>query len=523
MRYLTDFDLKKMDIKEIDVLVVGSGIAGLTAAFELAPYFKTMVLSKSSLSDTATWYAQGGIASAISKEDSVELHYQDTVKAGAGLCDPKVVRTIISESLGAISFLRNLGTEFDHQANELRLALEGGHSRARILHKRDFTGSEVQEKLVKAVFNKKGIELVERTFSIDLLTDGDRCIGLLAKKKNKMWAIMAKAVILATGGAGQLYNVTTNPAISTGDGIAMAYRAGAELSDMEFIQFHPTSLHTNKNPRFLITEALRGEGAHLKDKKGNRFLADIDEAAELAPRDIVARGIFDKIQNQKEDYVFVDATHLRADKLKNNYPSIYKACKEAGFDITKEQVPVSPAAHYIIGGIKTDVNGQTSLKHLYASGECASTGFHGANRLASNSLLEGVVLSRRVARYIQKIGLDEVKIKTAHSNRKTTSFSSTPASLKKNIQNTMWQKVGLMREENSLREALRDIKAINEEINKSSLNSYAHFELANLTILSQLVIKNALLRKESRGVHWRKDFTENVDSLNYHNIIKKNA
>ena len=523
MRYLANFDLRELDIEETEVLVVGSGIAGLTAAFELAPYFKTTVLSKSSLSDTATWYAQGGIASAISKEDSVELHYQDTVKAGAGLCDPKVVRTIISESLGAISFLRNLGTQFDHQANELRLALEGGHSRARILHKRDFTGSEVQEKLVKAVLKKKGIEMVENAFSIDLLTDGERCVGLLAKKKNKEWAIMAKAVILATGGAGQLYNVTTNPAISTGDGIAMAYRAGAELSDMEFVQFHPTSLHTNKNPRFLITEALRGEGAHLKDKKGNRFLADIDEAAELAPRDIVARGIFDKIESQKEDHVFVDATHLRAESLINNYPSIYKACSEAGYDITKEPVPVSPAAHFIIGGIKTDVNGLTSLKDLYASGECASTGFHGANRLASNSLLEGVVLSRRVARYIQKIGLDDVKIKNAHSSRNTNDFTSSPANLKRKIQKIMWQKVGLMREEKKLKEALRDIKNINIEINRSSLSSYSHYELANLAILAQLVTESALWRKESRGVHLCKDYPEIDDGLASHRVIQKNA
>ena len=523
MRYLTKFDLKKMDVEEVDVLVVGSGIAGLTAAFEIAPYYKTMVLSKSSLFDTATWYAQGGIASAISKEDSIELHYRDTIKAGAGLCDPQAVRAIISESLGAISFLRNLGTQFDHQRNELLLALEGGHSRARILHKRDFTGSEVQEKLVKAILKKKGIKLVESAFSIDLLTDNNTCIGLLAKKKNKKWAILAKAVVLATGGAGQLYSVTTNPSISTGDGIAMAYRAGAQLSDMEFMQFHPTSLHTKKNPRFLITEALRGEGAFLRDKKGVRFMEDIDKAAELAPRDVVARGISEKIQSQKEDYVFVDATHLRKDKVKNNYPSIYKACKEAGYDITKERVPVSPAAHFIIGGIKTDLNGQSSIKNLFASGECASTGFHGANRLASNSLLEGVVLSRRVARYIQKIGLIDIKPKRLYSRRRATIFTNSPARMKKSLQKSMWKNVGLIRDKKSLRQAMRVFKGINKEIGASSLTSYGHFELANLALLAQLVTECALHREESRGVHLRQDYLKADDDLAYHKVIERNA
>ncbi len=517
MRYLIDFNLQDLDVIETDVLIVGSGIAGLTAAFECAPYYKTTVLSKSSLSDTATWYAQGGIASAISKDDSVELHYRDTVNAGAGLCDNKIVRAILADSLSAISFLRNIGADFDHQRGQILLALEGGHSKPRILHRRDYTGSEVQQKLGKAVLKKKGIDLIENAFSVDLLTDNGKCIGLLAKKKNKVFAILAKVVVLSTGGAGQLYTVTTNPSISTGDGIAMAYRAGAQLMDMEFVQFHPTSLHSRKNPRFLISEALRGAGAHLVSADGTRFLKNYAKEAELAPRDIVALGIIKQIQSQKQDHVLLDARHLKEDSLVNGFPSIYKACLEAGFDLTKECAPVSPAAHFIVGGIKTDINGQSSIKNLYASGECAATGFHGANRLASNSLLEGVVISRKIARKLQKMDLEEPSFKPLTS-KKQAKDSAVRSGLKKQIQKIMWEKVGLMRNEKDLKKALGQVKDINKQIKASSLKSNIHFEMANLAILAQIVTESALWRKESRGVHLREDYPQAQDDYIKHSI-----
>lgn len=520
MRYLTEFDTSKSPFLETDVLIVGSGIAGLTAAFECAPYFNTTVLSKSSLSNTATWYAQGGIASAISNEDSIELHYQDTIKAGAGLCDTKVVRTFIGESLGAISFLRNLGAEFDQERGHLQLALEGGHSKARILHKKDFTGSEVQQKLVKAVLKKKGIKVIENAFSVDLLTERNYCLGVLIKKNQRFSVIFAKVVILATGGVGQLYKVTTNPSISTGDGIAMAWRAGAKLMDMEFIQFHPTSLHSKKNPRYLITEALRGEGAYLRNVQGKRFLKDINPAAELAPRDIVAQAIYHQIENQKKDFVFLDATHLPADLLIDGYPSIYQACLDAGFDITKEMIPVSPAAHFMIGGIKMGLNGQTSIFNLFASGECAATGFHGANRLASNSLLEGVVLSRRIARQLQKVPLKAGKKKI-----KSKRYSSVPlkaqARLRNEIREQMTKNVSMVRDRKSLREAAKVIKEINYQILDAQLGSNAQFELANLAQLAQVIIKSALWRSESRGVHLRRDFSKPNSRFLTHKVVQR--
>lgn len=524
MRYLVDFNLRDLDIIETDVLVVGSGIAGLTAAFECAPFFKTMVLSKSSLSDTATWYAQGGIASAISNDDSIELHYRDTVKAGAGLCDTKVVRAFINESLGAISFLRNLGTEFDQQTGKIQLALEGGHSKARILHRRDYTGSEVQQKLVKAVLKKKGINVIENAFSVDLLTEGNKCIGILAKKKERLFAILAKSVILATGGAGQLYSVTTNPNISTGDGMAMAYRAGAELMDMEFMQFHPTSLHTKQSPRFLITEALRGAGAYLVDSEGKRFLQSIDKAAELASRDIVAQAIFQQMQSQNKDYVHLDAKHIKENVLVDSFPSVYKACLDAGYDLLRDLAPVSPAAHFMIGGIKTDVDGRTTVKNLYASGEVAATGFHGANRLASNSLLEGVVLSRRIARYLHKnLPLDKAQSLASKHKRRVTSADKLPMTLKKDIQKNMWQNVGLVRTKQSMKEAQKSIRRINQRVKTTILSSSADFQLANLAVLAQIVINSALWRNESRGVHMRTDFPKPQKDLAIHRSIKRNV
>ncbi|TET54539.1 MAG: L-aspartate oxidase [Actinobacteria bacterium] len=522
MRYLVDFDTSKMDYDETDVLVIGSGIAGLTAAFECAPYYKTTVLSKSFLSNTATWYAQGGIATAISKEDSLEQHYNDTIKTGAGLCNPKVVRAIISESLTAISFLRNTGAEFDQEKGRIKLALEGGHSKARILHKKDFTGSEVQQKLIKAVLKKKGIQLIENAFSIDLLTDKNSCIGVIVKKRQKKRVIFAKTIILATGGAGQLYEVTTNPSISTGDGIAIAYRAGVELTDMEFIQFHPTTLHSRRNPRFLITEALRGEGAYLEDVNGTRFLRKISEEAELAPRDIVSQAIFKQIQKQAKKYVYIDARHLKEKLIKDGYPNIYKVCLEEGYDITKELVPVSPAAHFIIGGIKTGLYGETSMNNLYASGECAATGFHGANRLASNSLLEGVVMSRRIAMHLQNKNLKMQKKKIAYK-RSVSSLMKTAASLKRKLKKTMGHNISMIRNYRSLKEAQGIFKDINDIISKRRLTSKTHFELANLAQLAQIISASAQWRKESRGVNIRDDYPATDIKFVTKKVVKKSG
>ncbi|MDH4139150.1 MAG: L-aspartate oxidase, partial [Coriobacteriia bacterium] len=400
-RYLIEFDTEELPQHSSDVLVIGSGIAGLTAALAASQSHTVALVTKGHMSETATWYAQGGIAGAVGEADSVELHLADTLVVGQGLCDEEVVRAVVGEAVDALADLRAMGVRFDvGEGGEVALAREGGHSLPRILHSGDTTGAEIQGTLTASVRNARGLEVFEDRFLIDLLTAGDRCVGALAydPESRRPQVFWADAVVLATGGCGQAYRVTTNPLLATGDGVAAAWRAGAEIADLEFMQFHPTALDSAASPKFLITEALRGEGAYLLDCEEKRFMLGVHPLAELAPRDVLSREIEKVMARCGRPNIWLDARHLGSGYLQARFPMIWETCLEAGFDLSRDFVPVAPAAHYMIGGVNVDIDGRSSLAGLYASGEVTASGLHGANRLASNSLLEGLVFSRRVVR-----------------------------------------------------------------------------------------------------------------------------
>lgn len=511
-RYLVNFDTGELEKSYYDLLVIGSGIAGLTAALRACGVYKTLLATKTEVKETTTWYAQGGVASAISEEDSPRLHFEDTIKAGDGLCNTRAVEVLVTEGLECIADLMTMGAKFDRLGKELKLAREGGHSVARVLHAGDSTGSQIESTLVRAAKFCAGLEIKEHAFIVDLLTQNGRCVGALFfdPKTSKMSVCFARAVILATGGAGHLFSITTNPVISTGDGLAMAYRAGAVVADMEFIQFHPTALDEQKNPRFLITEALRGEGAYLKDCRGERFMVGVHSLAELAPRDVVVREMVKVMRACGEDHVYLDASHIPAKVLKERYSTIWQRCLESGFDLSKDLIPVSPAAHYMIGGVRTDLNGRSSLPGLYASGEVAATGVHGANRLASNSLLEGLVFSRRI---MQVLGNEIDQISQDDLNRSQVVFDELNGRCAVDL-NMEWEKlqrlmtadVGVVRSAKSLSEAKSEVEKLERSILNCQCLSIKCFELRNLTLVAGLVIKAALQREESRGTHFREDF-----------------
>lgn len=525
-RYLANFDTRKLERSYYDLLVIGSGIAGLTAALRACGLYKTLLATKTEVKETTTWYAQGGVASAISEEDSPRLHFDDTITAGDGLCNAEAVEVLVTEGLECIADLITMGAKFDHIGTELKLAREGGHSVARVLHAGDSTGSQIESTLVRAAQYCAGLEIKEHAFAVALLTHNDRCVGALFfdPKSSGLSVCFARAVILATGGAGQLYSTTTNPVIATGDGMAMAYRAGAILTDMEFIQFHPTALDEQKNPRFLITEALRGEGAYLRDCRGERFMTKAHPLDELAPRHVVVREMVRVMIACGEDHVYLDARHIPAGILKERYSTIWQHCHESGLDLSKDLIPVSPAAHYMIGGVQTDLYGRTSLRGLYASGEVAATGVHGANRLASNSLLEGLVLSRRITQVIEEevneVSQEELtEVEIAFEELKTLC----PADLRQErtkLQALMNGKVGVIRSAGSLTEALREVRESSTMLSCQCL-SVDCFELQNLLLIAGLVIESALERKESRGVHYRDDFSQKNDRYLKHFTLSR--
>ncbi len=524
-RYLSNFDTDKLEKSFYDVIIVGSGIAGLSAALKACGIFKTLLITKGDVKETTTWYAQGGVAGAISEKDSPALHFKDTVEAGDGLCDKKAVKVLVSEGPLRIKELVEMGADFDRIEGEISLTREGGHSIARIIHSGDATGSEIEKVLMRKVKMCAGLEVKERVFAVDILTHNSKCVGVLAfdLATQSFKAFFGSAVILASGGAGQVYEVTTNPQIVTGDGIAMAYRAGAELADMEFFQFHPTALDEERSPRFLITEAIRGEGAYLRDCLGKRFMVKAHPLAELAPRDVVVREMIKAMERCQTDHVFLDATHLPEEKLKSHFPTIWQRCRESGFNLARDLIPVSPAAHFFIGGVKTDLNGKTNLEGLFACGEVAATFVHGANRLASNSLLEGLVFSKRIMDFLlenldsnrealEKIRISsEVKMKSGFFDFKEK---------KEILQKTMTQKVGVVRSEKSLKEAIEVINSL-AEVFDFEANTVETFEFKNLLIVAKLITEAALKRKESRGVHFREDFPKQRKAWRKHFIFKK--
>lgn len=500
-----------------DFVVIGSGIAGLRAAIEIARNgAQVIILTKDRAEESNTEYAQGGIAVALSEDDTVELHEEDTLIAGAGLCDEKAVRILVSEGPKYITELIEWGTEFDREGGKLVFTKEAAHSRKRILHAQgDSTGKEIVRSLIAKARKAKNIILMPFAQTESLIIRSGRCFGVrfldpVLRAPREVWA---KAVILCTGGAGQIYLHTTNPTVATGDGVSMAYLAGAEIADMEFVQFHPTVLCLEGAPRFLLSEAMRGEGGILKNAYGERFMQRYDERLELAPRDIVSRSIIAEMQRTGTRHVFLDMTHLGSDFLRRRFPKIYETCKLYGLDITKEFIPVSPASHYFMGGVRTDLWGRTNIEGLYAAGEVACTGVHGANRLASNSLLEGLVFGARAGKAATEDNKN-VPVKSIKLDIEETWQTSTlTTAVRKRIKRLMWNRVGIIRNEERLKKALKEI----QQIEQAKLSPQSR----NFVIIAKLVTAAALWRQESRGGHFRSDFPERDDQKwRFHSIQK---
>ena len=513
-------------MKPFDFLILGSGIAGLSFALKVAPRGRVAIITKKNRAESNTNYAQGGIAAVTSKEDSFELHVRDTLEAGAGLCQEPVVRTIVEEGPARIAELIELGMKFSGREVpegsgeiELDLGREGGHSRRRILHAKDVTGREIESALLAAIAAQPNIEIFENYFAIDLITTQklgqagpSRCVGVYAldKKSGRVETFAAPVTLLATGGCGKVYLYTTNPDIATGDGVAMAYRAGATVSNMEFIQFHPTCLYHPKAKSFLITEAMRGEGAVLKSLAGGEFMDKFHPLQSLAPRDVVARAIDSEMKRTGADYVLLDATHRPARFLIEHFPNIYETCLRYGIDLTKEPIPVVPAAHYQCGGVRTNVDGETDIAGLYAVGEVACTGLHGANRLASNSLLEAIVCAHRAA---QKVGAPApfaAAIPAWQSGKANNADEMVVVSHNwDEIRRLMWDYVGIVRTNKRLQRAQKRIANLQEEIQEyywDFIVTSDLLELRNIATVAGLIVACALERPESRGLNYNLDF-----------------
>ncbi len=511
-------------VSDTDFLVIGAGIAGLRAAIELAPAGRVTVLAKREIADSSTQYAQGGIAAALGDEDEISLHLQDTLNAGDGLCNPEAAKVLVEDAPERIEELIAWGTQFDREGTKLTFGREGAHSRNRILHAHgDSTGREIQRALYAKAKTLPQISIREFEFSTDLLLDAGRVCGVkVIDEHSTHRSIQASAVLLATGGMGQLYANTTNPSVATGDGVAMAYRAGAEITDLEFIQFHPTALYAKKAPRFLLSEALRGEGAYLRNMEMMRFMSKYHPMAELAPRDVVARAIMHELElsRSREPVVYLDLTHLNAAKIRKRFPRIYATCMQYNIDITSELVPIRPAAHYAMGGIRTDLEGRATLPGLYAAGEAAGTGVHGANRLASNSLLEGLVFGARAGRRMR----DELKvISQRNAGLPPAAYSNGPVSIPvessiTDLQNLMWKDVGIVRIGSGLKQAISKLEEIGKNVSRP--HSRREYEARNLQIAGILVARSALAREESRGAHYRLDFPDHNDTkFQKHSIV----
>lgn len=528
---LKPFDFIEIDnyeTVETDFIVIGTGIAGLRTAMEISKEEKVLLMSKSKIIETNTKYAQGGIAVVFSQDDNFELHIEDTLYAGAGLCNEETVEVLVKEGPSRIEELLKINTQFDRKENgKLSLTKEAAHSKNRILHAGDTTGAEIERALTETVKINKNIEIREFYFLIDILSENSCMIYDSANKKYIQ--VNYKGIIMATGSIGQIYQNTSNPEIATGDGLAVAYRVGASLADLEFIQFHPTTFYKKDAPRFLISESLRGEGGILKNIKNEIFMGRYHSKNDLAPRDVVSRSILKEIEISGGESVFLDMSKLDKDYLVKRFPNIADFCMEYGIDISKDQIPVSPAAHYIMGGIYTDSDGKTDYNGLYAAGEAACNGVHGANRLASNSLLEGLVFGRRAgAKALQErknVKIEKTKFRLQRLDKKKADINLIK-SIKNEMKELMWEKVGILRDEKRLHEALNEMKELVIKINEYYFpKKYVveGIELINMLTNAHLIIEMALNRKESRGAHFRLDYPEKNKNGNAHNYIKMKA
>ncbi len=481
-----------------DYIIVGSGLAGLTTGLTLGNSGSVAIFTKKNPSDSATNLAQGGMAAMIDKGDRIDWYIEDTLKAGDYHNKKKAVSLLVKNSREAFLWLKNQGVLFDTKPS-----LEAGHRLARIFHTTDFTGQDIEKTLLKKISESKKINIFKNSLVIDLIVENNICQGIfILTEDNKIIPFFAKAIILATGGSGQVYQWTTNPMVATGDGIAMASRAGARISDLEFVQFHPTALKYKLSPLFLLSERLRGEGAKLVDEKGSRFVE------ELLPRDELTRAVYEK---QKSSTVYLTMAHLDQKEIIKKLPNIYRRLKTYGYDLTKDRIPVTPAAHYQCGGITADLDGRTSIKNLFAVGEVASTGVHGANRLASNSLLEAVVFGKRAGKYIKKYQISNIKYQNIEFRNKITKIAFSQSEkqnlekIKTDIKKIMWEKVGIVRRKNELLKALKSFKSFKKQLEKIKRNdgvSRKLFEALNIVEVAIIITKSALSRPKSLGAHY---------------------
>lgn len=517
-----------MKEESVDFLVIGSGVAGLRAAIELAHHGTVLIATKDVPTESSTEYAQGGIAVAMSDEDEVGIHLEDTLKAGDGLCRESAVKVLVEEGPWRIGELISWGAEFDREGTRLAFTREAAHSKNRVLHAHgDSTGKELERVLITKVRTYQSVKKYPFAFTVDLMVGDGECFGAYMVRDGEIIRLHAKATILATGGAGQVYERTTNPAVATGDGMAIAFRAGAILEDMEFVQFHPTSLYMPGAPHFLLSEAMRGEGAILKNAHRETFMNNYHPSAELAPRDIVSRAIISEMVRTESTHVYLDLTHLDKEFVKKRFPRINLTCGMYGVDITRDLIPVSPAAHYMMGGIRTDLNGATNIKGLFAAGEVACTGVHGANRLASNSLLEGLVFGARAGiaasqhrPEVRKTGSPEAQglhITASPFPRFGSSFLS---EIRASLRNLMWDKVGIIRCEESLSTAKNSLSKWEPLANEVSIMREEQ-ELKNMLTVSLLITEAASARRGSVGAHYRSDYPLGGEDWSRHIIWEK--
>jgi len=519
-QYLLDLDLRRIPSLAPDVVVVGSGITAISAALVAAENASVLLVTKSSQKESNTYYAQGGVAAALGPGDSPENHLRDTLVAGAGLCNEAAVRKLVTEGPERVQELIAWGTPFDREDERIAFTLEGGHGHRRILHANgDATGKAIENNLVRKIGAHPNVTVLEDHFAVDLLHKDRVCYGLLALdvKGGRFLKIEAKATVLATGGLGQVYRETTNPEVTTGDGMAIAFRAGATMQDMEFVQFHPTVLYLAGAKRFLVSEAVRGEGAYLLNDKGERFMARYDPRTELAPRDVVARAIFQEMKTTGATNVFLSVAHLDPHMLTQRFPTIHKTLKQYGLDLTKDRIPVRPACHYMMGGVRTDLEARTDVERLFAAGEVASCGIHGANRLASNSLLDGLVFGREAGR--QALALSECSQPTFPEKcvkpvRPKETIPLDVDDVRASLKSLVSRSAGIVRDGETMTNALQMLAFWQQYVYAEEFQTVKGLELQDMLLCAQLIIRGSLKRTESRGAHQRADYTQ-TDDVNW--------